>query len=96
MITKTQFALGLLATFLLGSISGLFVGTRIPFPGSPVARLANFYADREVDKKIAEQNIQDMKAHTAKVLADPRIDPEIKKLVEQTNNSVIPILESMK
>lgn len=96
MITKTQFALGLLAAFLFGSIAGLFAGVRIPFPGSPAARLANFYADREVDQRIAEQAIQDMKDKAAKVKADPRIDPESKKLTEQVTNGVIPILEAWK
>jgi hypothetical protein len=96
MITKSQLALGLMAAFLFGTIAGLLAGTRIPFPGSPVARLANFYADREVDKKIAEQTIKDMKDQAARVKADSRIDPESKKIFEQVSNSVIPILESTK
>jgi hypothetical protein len=92
MVTKSQLAIGLLVAFVLG----LTAGGLLPLPWSPAGRMANFYASKEVDRKIAEDNLKEMKEQAARVESDPRIDPSTKAQMREFYGRIIPVMEATK
>jgi hypothetical protein len=58
--------------------------------------MANFYASKEVDRKIAEDNLKEMKEQAARVESDPRIDPSTKAQMREFYGRIIPVMEATK
>jgi hypothetical protein len=92
MITKSQLSIGLLVAFALG----MTAGGLLPLPWAPAGRMANFYANKAVDRKIAEDEIKEMKEQAAKIESDPRIDPSTKAQMREFYGRIIPVMESTK